>query len=72
MDYLVSDRGFNDLSLADLLRARDQFHAHLLHKANVFVSVRRRQSHQLGSGRSICPIATDGKAGRSRTGTVTD
>ena len=35
MDYLVSDRGFNDLSLADLLRARDQFHAHLLHKANV-------------------------------------
>jgi hypothetical protein len=35
MDYLVSDRGFNDLSLGDLLRARDQFHAHLLHKANV-------------------------------------
>ena len=35
MDYLVSDRGFNDLSLSDLLRARDQFHAHLLHKANV-------------------------------------
>jgi hypothetical protein len=35
MDYLVSDRGFNDLSLADLLRARDQFHAHLIHKANV-------------------------------------
>src|SRR5262249_51993101 len=26
---------FNTLSLSDLLRARDQFHAHLMHKANV-------------------------------------
>jgi hypothetical protein len=35
VDYLTTDRTFSDLSLPDLLRARDQFHVHLLHKANV-------------------------------------
>ena len=35
MDYLANQPRFNTLSLPDLLRARDQFHAHLLHKANV-------------------------------------
>ena len=35
MDYLANQPRFNTLSLPDLLRARDLFHAHLLHKANV-------------------------------------
>ena len=35
MDYLGSQPQFNTLSLPDLLKARDQFHPHLLHKANV-------------------------------------
>ncbi|HEY6186074.1 MAG TPA: hypothetical protein VIW80_00240 [Pyrinomonadaceae bacterium] len=35
MDYLSSQPQFNNLSLSDLLKARDQFHAHLMHKANV-------------------------------------
>ena len=35
MDYLVVDPSFNSLSLQDLLAARDQFHAHLMHKPNV-------------------------------------
>jgi hypothetical protein len=30
-----SERKFSDLSLVDLLRARDQFHVHLMNKANV-------------------------------------
>jgi hypothetical protein len=34
-DFFASEPRFNSLSLLDLLRARDQFHAHLLHKANV-------------------------------------
>jgi hypothetical protein len=34
-DFFGSEPRFNSLSLVDLLRARDQFHAHLLHKANV-------------------------------------
>jgi len=35
MDYLATSPQFNTLSLRDLLRARDQFHTHLMHKANV-------------------------------------
>ncbi|PYQ27478.1 MAG: S1/P1 Nuclease [Acidobacteria bacterium] len=35
MQYLSSGQGFAHLSLADLLRARDQFHPHLVHKHNV-------------------------------------
>ncbi len=35
MDYLAIDPRFNNLSLADLLFARDQFHVHLMHKPNV-------------------------------------
>lgn len=35
MDYLSPDIDFNQLSLGDLLAARDQFHLHLLHKPNV-------------------------------------
>jgi S1/P1 Nuclease len=35
MDYFSSGNRFAHLSLADLLRARDQFHAHLVHKKNV-------------------------------------
>ena len=35
MDPLSSDFDFNMLSLEDLLRARDFFHLHLMHKANV-------------------------------------
>src|SRR5262249_23899002 len=35
MAYLVADHSFNSLSLPDLLIARDQFHAHLMQKANV-------------------------------------
>lgn len=35
MDYLSSGNRFAHLSLEDLLRARDQFHAHLVHKRNV-------------------------------------
>src|SRR5262245_47208361 len=35
MDPLSSDFDFNMLSLEDLLQARDFFHLHLMHKANV-------------------------------------
>ncbi len=35
MDFLSSEPQFSNLSLLDLLNARDQFHAHLVHKANV-------------------------------------
>ena len=35
MDFLSSGARFANLSLADLLRARDQFHPHLVHKRNV-------------------------------------
>jgi hypothetical protein len=35
MDYLATQPQFNSLSLLDLLKARDQFHPHLMHKANV-------------------------------------
>jgi hypothetical protein len=35
MEYLSTTPRFNTLSLSDLLHARDQFHAHLMHKANV-------------------------------------
>jgi len=34
-DYLSAQRNFGTLSLIDLLNARDQFHVHLMHKANV-------------------------------------
>ena len=32
---LASDKNFHSLSLADLLRARDLYHFHLMNKANV-------------------------------------
>ena len=35
MDHLTSSPEFNSLSLADVLEAREQFHVHLMHKANV-------------------------------------
>src|SRR5262245_43348664 len=35
MDILSTVVDFNTLSMQDLLRARDQFHPHLMHKANV-------------------------------------
>lgn len=35
MDFFAAQPQFNTLSLLDLLKARDQFHPHLLHKANV-------------------------------------
>src|SRR5262245_56747721 len=35
MDYFATRPQFASLSLIDLLRARDQFHPHLMHKANV-------------------------------------
>jgi hypothetical protein len=35
VDYLSPERDFSTLSLIDLLAARDQFHIHLMHKANV-------------------------------------
>jgi len=35
MDFLVGGVPFASLSILDLLHARDQFHAHLIHKANV-------------------------------------
>jgi hypothetical protein len=35
MDFLAGEFDFNLLSLEDLLRARDAFHPHLMHKANV-------------------------------------
>ena len=35
MEYLTTDRHFSHLSLVDLLAARDQFHAHLMHKRTV-------------------------------------
>lgn len=35
MDYFPSEPAYSNLSLADLLEARDQFHVHLMHKANV-------------------------------------
>jgi hypothetical protein len=35
MDFFASQPQFNTISLPDLLKARDQFHPHLLHKANV-------------------------------------
>ena len=35
MDYLAREDDFSALSIADLLRARDEFHLHLVHKANV-------------------------------------
>jgi hypothetical protein len=34
-DYLSADKDFNQLSLKDLLDARDQYHVHLMHKQNV-------------------------------------
>jgi hypothetical protein len=35
MDYFPSEPPFSSLSILDLLEARDQFHVHLMHKANV-------------------------------------
>jgi hypothetical protein len=35
VDYLTPERDYSTLSLPDLLAARDQFHVHLMHKANV-------------------------------------
>ena len=35
MDYFPSERPYSSLSVFDLLEARDQFHVHLMHKANV-------------------------------------
>jgi len=35
MDHFATQPQFNTLSLPELLRARDQFHPHLMHKANV-------------------------------------
>jgi hypothetical protein len=35
MDYFAGNAQFNTLSLPELLKARDQFHPHLMHKANV-------------------------------------
>ena len=35
MDYLATQPQFSSLSLPDLLKARDQFHVHLMHKRNV-------------------------------------
>jgi hypothetical protein len=35
MDYFPSEPAYTNLSLIDLLEARDQFHVHLMHKANV-------------------------------------
>jgi hypothetical protein len=35
MDILATDRNFQSLSVKDLLEARDLYHYHLLHKANV-------------------------------------
>lgn len=35
MDHFATRPQFSSLSLIDLLRARDQFHPHLMHKANV-------------------------------------
>jgi hypothetical protein len=35
MDYFPSEPAFSSLSILDLLEARDQFHVHLMHKANV-------------------------------------
>jgi hypothetical protein len=35
VDYLSPERDYSTLSLPDLLAARDQFHVHLMHKANV-------------------------------------
>jgi hypothetical protein len=35
MDYFPSEPPFSSLSVLDLLKARDQFHVHLMHKANV-------------------------------------
>jgi hypothetical protein len=34
-DFLGSERSFSSLSVNDLLVAREQFHFHLMHKANV-------------------------------------
>lgn len=34
-DYLEREDDYSALSIADLLKARDEFHLHLLHKANV-------------------------------------
>lgn len=34
-DYLAPDKDFTQLSLRDLLDARDQYHVHLMHKQNV-------------------------------------
>lgn len=37
-DYLSVDKEFNMLSLPDLLEARDFYHVHLMHKANVIAT----------------------------------
>jgi hypothetical protein len=34
-DYLSREDDFGMLSISDLLKARDEFHLHLVHKANV-------------------------------------
>ena len=38
MDFLSADKDFNMLSLKDLLEARDFYHVHLMHKANVIAT----------------------------------
>src|SRR5689334_22048265 len=35
MNYLLSEFRFSNLSISDLLKARDQFHVHLMNKPNV-------------------------------------
>jgi hypothetical protein len=35
MDFFPSEPAYSSLSIQDLLEARDQFHVHLMHKANV-------------------------------------
>ena len=35
MDYLAAEENYSALSIRDLVKARDEFHIHLMHKANV-------------------------------------
>jgi S1/P1 Nuclease len=63
MQFFSSGAGFAHLSLADLLRARDQFHPHLVHKRNVVGTAVGRYLIRSGDPR---PGEPDPGAGRPR------
>lgn len=70
MDWLSGENDFAALSVKDLLVARDFFHAHLVHKANVVGTaigryrIRKDEAWPDGTGR---PVALPGASRTART-----